>query len=209
MYKLIFSLILGYLFGSLSFAVIISRIKGINIREVGTGNPGAANVYREVGKPYGIAVWILDTLKGVVPMIISYQFLHLPFLVVSATGALAIAGHCWSIFLRFKGGKGVATMGGVTLYLFPIIFPIGALLYFWVQKSGRKPIIIYIAFLIFFSALFIFYHTNFLSPFISYYFLPHKKWLEIILSLIILFSIAFSANIATIREVKMTWAKKR
>ncbi|NOZ64090.1 MAG: glycerol-3-phosphate acyltransferase [Caldiserica bacterium] len=115
MYKLIFSLLLGYLFGSLPFAVIVSWLKGINIREVGTKNPGAANVYREVGKPYGILVWILDTLKGVVPMIIANTVFHLPFLIVAASGSLAIAGHCWSIFLGFKGGKGVATMGGVTL----------------------------------------------------------------------------------------------
>ncbi len=208
MYKLILSLLLGYLFGSLPFAVIISRLKGINIRAVGTRNPGAANVYREVGKPYGILVWILDTLKGVIPMIVANMVFHLPFLVVAATGSLAIAGHCWSIFLGFKGGKGVATMGGVTLYLFPVIFPIGALLYFWVQRTGRKPAIIYPAFLIFFASIFLFYQTNFLSPFIFYYFFPLKKWLEIILSLVVLFAVSFSANISTIKEVRETWSKR-
>ena len=207
MIKIFFSLLLGYLFGSLPFAVIISKIKKVDIRKVGTGNPGAANVYREVGKTYGISVWVLDTLKGVIPMVVSYYLFHLPFLIIAAIGALAVAGHCWSIFLKFKGGKGVATMGGITIYLFPILFPIGAVLYFWVQKTGRKPVIIYNAFLIFFVLLFFLYYINLLSPFISLFFFK-EKWLEILLSIIILFSIALSCNAKTIEEVKEEWGNR-
>jgi glycerol-3-phosphate acyltransferase PlsY len=142
-------LICGYIFGSIPFALVISKLKGVNILKVGTHNPGAANVYREVGKKYGIMVWGLDTIKGVIPMIVA-GILKQPLIVVSAVGAAAIVGHCFSLFLKFKGGKGVATMGGVVLYLFPLLFPVGAVLYFWVQKMKRKPSIIFLGFLIFF-----------------------------------------------------------
>lgn len=207
MMKWVLAVILGYLSGSISFAVIVSRLRGVNIRKVGTGNPGAANVFRQVGKPYGIAVWILDTLKGVIPMFIAHRFLQLPVLAVALTGASAIAGHCWSIFLKFKGGKGVATMGGVTLYLLPVLFPLGALLYFWVQGTGRRPVIIYLAFLIFFTSAYLSYRFKFLFLFSRGKLLTGIGWLEFILSLIILFGVAILANISTIREIKKQWSK--
>ena len=85
-------LIFGYLFGSIPFAVVISRLKGINILEAGTHNPGAANVFREVGRKYGIAVWVADTLKGVVPMLAAGLFKQ-PLIIISCVGAAAVTGH--------------------------------------------------------------------------------------------------------------------
>ncbi|MCD6521234.1 glycerol-3-phosphate acyltransferase [Candidatus Calescamantes bacterium] len=207
MIKILLSLFLGYLFGSISFAVLISRLKGVDIRKVGTGNPGAANVFRQVGKPYGIAVWVLDTVKGVVPMFIAHKILHLPVLIIAITGALAIAGHCWSLFLKFKGGKGVATMGGVTLYLMPLLFPLGAILYFWVQGTGRKPVIIYSAFTIFFIACYLSYRFKLLFLFSHGKLLTGIPWLELVLSMIILLGVAILANIPTIKELKEQWGK--
>ncbi len=207
---ILISILFGYLMGSISFAVIISRLKGVDIRKVGTGNPGAANVFRQVGKKYGIVVWILDTLKGVFPMIVAGRVFHLPLLAVAATGSAAIAGHCWSIFLRFKGGKGVATMGGVTLYLLPFLFPLGAILYFWVQKTGRRPSIIYTAFLIFFLSCYFLYRRGALVIFLppSQFVFSTKPYLEILLSLIILFAVALLANVSTIREIRKQWSSK-
>ncbi|RKZ24474.1 acyl-phosphate glycerol 3-phosphate acyltransferase [bacterium] len=140
--KIGLALVMGYLFGSIPFAIIVSRIKGIDIRKVGSKNPGAANVFREVGKPYGLLVWALDMLKGIIPMWIARDFLNLHPFFVGLTGIAAVAGHCWSIFLRFKGGKGVATSGGVFLYLFPWFFPIAVVTYFAIQRAPRNPVVV-------------------------------------------------------------------
>lgn len=198
-------LISGYISGSIPFAVVVSRLKGVDICKVGTGNPGAANVYREVGKRYGILVWILDTAKGILPMIIA-GILKQPLIVIAATGSAAIVGHCFSLFLKLKGGKGVATMGGVTIYLFPLLFPIGAFLYFWVQRRKRKPSIIYIAFLIFFAVAFIFHYLQIITFHQRFYLQP--RGFEIILSMLLLLTVAMIANISTVKEVKELWSKK-
>ena len=140
--KVFLALLIGYLFGSIPFAILISRMKGIDIRKVGSGNPGAANVFREVGKPYGLLVWALDMAKGALPMWIARDFFHIHPFFVGLTGVAAVAGHCWSVFLKFKGGKGVATSGGVFLFLFPWFFPIAVGTYFLVQKAPRKPVVV-------------------------------------------------------------------
>ena len=140
----IMSIALGYLFGSVPFAIIIARLRGVNIREVGTKNPGAANVFREVGKVWGILVFLLDSVKGVIPMFIADRVLNIPaynlhhLFWVGLVGVAAVSGHCWSVFLDFKGGRGVATIGGVLLYLFPKFFPIGIASYFLMQRSPRN-----------------------------------------------------------------------
>lgn len=200
--QIILVLVLGYLVGSIPFAFVVAKMaKGVDIRKVGTGNPGAANVYREVGKPYGILVWFLDTFKGVVPMLLGGRVFHLPVIVVAAAGGAAIAGHCWSLFLKFKGGKGVATMGGVTVYLFPLLFPLGAVLYFWVQKTGRKFPIIYMALGIFFLFTYFLHHQDRLILFARDYFFP-RKGVEAALSMLILFVVTILANISTIKELR-------
>lgn len=205
MMEIILILLGGYLFGSIPFAVIVSKIKGVNIYEVGTGNPGAANVYREVGKKYGILVWILDTVKGIIPMIIG-DSLGKPLILIAGIGAAAIVGHCFSLFLKFKGGKGVATMGGVIIYLFPLIFPIGAILYFWVQGRERKPSLIMLSLLIFFLIFFAFYSIN-LITFQKNFYLP-STGLEIVISMLVLLIVAILANISTIKEVRQIWRRK-
>jgi glycerol-3-phosphate acyltransferase PlsY len=195
----IFLLIFGYVFGSIPFAVVVSKLRGVNILEVGTHNPGAANVYREIGKKYGIIVWALDTLKGLVPMTIA-SFLNQPLIVISSVGALAIAGHCFSIFLKFRGGKGVATMGSVVVYLFPLLFPVGGVLYFFNQRTGRKPWIIFLSFLIFFMVAYTFYIAGIVTWHTRFFFKSHG--LEVILSMFIFLLVATIANVSTIQEIK-------
>ncbi len=135
------AIIIGYLLGSISFAVVVSRlVKGIDIRKVGTGNPGAANVLRQIGKPAGITVWILDTAKGAAAMALADHILGVPPFWVAMAGTAAVCGHCWSVFIKFQGGKGAATSGGVLFYLVPRLFPISLAIYFALQRwAPRSP----------------------------------------------------------------------
>src|SRR5208282_4716853 len=89
------------------------------IRQYGSGNPGAANVYRTIGKGPGIATLAIDGLKGFLPVLLAKHFYPENYQVQVLCGALAILGHVWTIFLRFKGGKAVATSAGVFLALSP------------------------------------------------------------------------------------------
>lgn len=138
--------LLAFLFGSIPFGLIIARAKGINIRDHGSGNIGATNVLRVVGKKYGITCLLLDALKGFIPVMLAVNLvqitgknvglLHIgaldPFaLVLPATeqfkGQLihvvsalsAVLGHNYSPWVGFKGGKGIATSAGVLLALMP------------------------------------------------------------------------------------------
>lgn len=126
----ILSIVIGYLFGSIMFAHIVSKTKGVDITKVGTGNPGAANVLREVGKKQGIIVWFLDACKGAIAMLIVDKILNVPGFWIMMTGASAIIGHCFPLFYKFKGGKGLSTLGGIVFYIIPAIFPAGLALYF-------------------------------------------------------------------------------
>ena len=205
--SIILLLMCGYVFGSISFAALVSKAKGIDVFKVGTTNPGAANVYRQVGKRYGILVWALDTIKGIVPMVVS-DVLGQPLIVIAAVGASAIAGHCFSIFLKFKGGKGAATMGGVILYLFPVLFPAGAILYLWVQRKKRNPAGIYTALLIFLLLSVVLYRAG-LVTFRKNFLFP-SKGLEIVIAWFLLFTVDIIANIPTIKEItREFWGKRK
>ncbi len=109
-----------YLVGSIPTAYLIAKIsKGIDIRNYGSGNPGATNVYRNVSKTSGIITLVLDVLKGFVPAVIAKTIYPGYILVPLLCGMLTIIGHNWSIFIGFRGGKGVATGTGVALALIP------------------------------------------------------------------------------------------
>jgi len=113
----------GYLFGSLSFAVIVSRLMGLaDPRSYGSKNPGATNVLRSGNKAAAILTLVLDALKGYVPVVVA--LLAGPRWGVGETaiafvGLAAFVGHLWPVFFRFEGGKGVATAAGVLLALNP------------------------------------------------------------------------------------------
>jgi glycerol-3-phosphate acyltransferase PlsY len=110
---------IAYLVGTFPSAVLIARARGVDITASGSGNPGASNVGRLLGRKLGVLVFVLDGLKGAVSVAIGY-------LVAGHAGALALAcaavvGHVFPITRGFKGGKGVATAGGSVIALYPII----------------------------------------------------------------------------------------
>ncbi|MFZ5648835.1 MAG: glycerol-3-phosphate 1-O-acyltransferase PlsY [Bacillota bacterium] len=129
------SLISSYLIGSIPFGYIVARIKGVDIRQHGSGNIGATNVWRILGPGLGLLVLFLDALKGAVPVIIGRQ--------VGIEGAellagmAALLGHAFPIYLGFKGGKIIATGAGVMLALAPLVLLIAFLVFASVVLVSR------------------------------------------------------------------------
>ncbi|MFA5076785.1 MAG: glycerol-3-phosphate 1-O-acyltransferase PlsY [Patescibacteria group bacterium] len=117
----------AYLAGSVPVADILAKIKGVDLRKVGSKNMGATNAWRVLGRKVGITCYILDFLKGAVPVIIGWHFFNLTSLEITLVGLAAIIGHIFPLFMGFKGGKGVATSSGVFMILSPLAF-IAALL---------------------------------------------------------------------------------
>ena len=130
--------IVGYLLGAISFAVIIARSKGVNILKFGSGNPGATNVTRALGSQWGKLVFFLDALKGTVAAGWPLIFMGESDLQLGVIGLIAsIIGHSYSIFLKFRGGKGVATTMGGLLALMPSVLLIGVLVWSVVYLTSR------------------------------------------------------------------------
>lgn len=126
----------AYVIGSVPTAYIFGKVfKGIDIREYGSGNVGATNVFRVIGQVPGIIVLIIDIIKGLIcATYLASGFLYLapvtrPELYRILVGLSAIAGHNWTLFLKFKGGKGVAASAGVVIGLIPKIFWLGFLVW--------------------------------------------------------------------------------
>ena len=109
----IVAVIVSYLIGSINFAYLVAKYKKINIQEIGSGNPGSSNVLRALGRNYAIVVLLGDLFKGVVPLLVfGIQTESIIY------GVMAVVGHCFPIFYKFKGGKGVATyLGTVVAYI--------------------------------------------------------------------------------------------
>jgi len=136
----IFCILLSYLVGAIPFGLVVSRGSGIDIRTQGSRNIGATNVARLLGKKMGVLTLFLDLLKGYVPMLLAaflVQDTPRRDLIVALCGAAAVLGHMFPVYLRFQGGKGVATALGTFLYLAPLAVP-GCLLVFMatVRLSG-------------------------------------------------------------------------
>src|SRR3954471_4181558 len=109
----------AYVAVSIPFGMVLARAKGVDLRQVGSGNIGATNVARAMGKGWAIAVLAADAGKGFVPVWLGRRFGLLPAAIALA-GAAAIVGHMFTVFLRGHGGKGVATSLGVALALSPL-----------------------------------------------------------------------------------------
>ncbi|MFT7464855.1 MAG: glycerol-3-phosphate acyltransferase PlsY [Pseudohongiellaceae bacterium] len=121
-----FSIVVAYALGCVSFATVVARLHGVDIRKHGSGNPGATNVGRVIGKPWGLLVLALDVAKGWLPvqLLVHGAALSLPPLLVDSDGATlvllaAVLGHVCPVTARFSGGKGVATLIGGCLALDP------------------------------------------------------------------------------------------
>ncbi|WP_091220477.1 glycerol-3-phosphate 1-O-acyltransferase PlsY [Paenibacillus sp. BC26] len=119
----ILAVLISYLLGSLSFSILIAKwVKGIDIRNFGSGNAGATNTLRVLGKGPGISVFLLDIAKGVVAVLLGLYMAGGDWGPVLC-GLAAIAGHNWPVWFGFKGGKGIATTVGVmaTLAIIPAL----------------------------------------------------------------------------------------
>ncbi len=115
----------AYLLGSIPFGVIIAKAKGKDLRSIGSGNIGATNVARALGRRWAYFCFVLDVLKGLAPMLVVRALIEVPNPTPSLlalwllVGCASICGHIFPIYLKFKGGKGVATSLGVALGLWP------------------------------------------------------------------------------------------
>ena len=143
-------LILAYLIGSLPTAYLIARLRrGIDIRQVGSRNMGAMNVFYQVGFWYGLLVLAVDIGKGAAAVALA-RFLELPPIMELVCGAVVVLGHGFPVFLRFRGGKGGATAIGVLIFLMPWGIPIYAVIFGLMMRGTRVPTLRYsVAFLCF------------------------------------------------------------
>lgn len=119
-----FALVAAYVVGSIDFAVIVARMHGVDIHKVGSGNPGASNVLRSIGRLPAAMVLVGDTLKGVIGAamgMIAAGSVDFQVEWAFLAGFAAVVGHCYPVFHRFRGGKGVATGLGVLLFTVPIV----------------------------------------------------------------------------------------
>jgi glycerol-3-phosphate acyltransferase PlsY len=131
--------IAGYLLGAISFAVMVAKSQGVDIFKQGSGNPGATNVKRTLGAKWGNLVFVLDALKGVVaagwPRLVFEGELGLQLGIIGLIAA--IVGHSFSVFLKFRGGKGVATTMGGLLAIMPLVLLIGVLVWAVIYYSAK------------------------------------------------------------------------
>lgn len=135
---LFFVCMAGYLAGSIPSGVIISKLAGIdNIMSYGSGNTGATNVFRVLGPKYAAIVLAMDILKGVLPAYLGLRYLNMGVAGAFIAGVFSIVGHNWSVFLGFRGGKGVAATAGVALIVFPKILAVSAAAFLVVVALSR------------------------------------------------------------------------
>ncbi|PHR25919.1 MAG: acyl-phosphate glycerol 3-phosphate acyltransferase [Desulfotalea sp.] len=124
--------VIGYLLGSIPFGFVIGKMVGADVRKAGSQNIGATNVSRVLGKKLGFLTLVCDCLKSIVPMVLAASMLPEgdgKELVVVLTGVLAVVGHMFPLYLKFRGGKGVATGLGMFLYLSPVAIGISLLVF--------------------------------------------------------------------------------
>ncbi len=119
----------GYVLGSVPTGYLVGRALGVDVRKVGSGNIGTANVLRAAGKWAAVLTLAGDMLKGLVPVVVARLVVGNEWL-IAAVAFAAVVGHCWPVFLRFKGGKAVATGAGTSIGLAPII-GLGLFAFWW------------------------------------------------------------------------------
>jgi glycerol-3-phosphate acyltransferase PlsY len=166
----IFSLLLGYFAGTLNPGYLFGKMKGIDIREVGTKNAGTSNVYRSLGIGYAIPTALYDTLKGLLVMLVA-NLLGADFIFIQISGLLTILGHVFPFYLKFRGGQGVAAATGIMLFHLVNYFISGIEIYFiialilvlvaiftYISKTGSLLPMIVLPVLGY--GVFVFYSTN-------------------------------------------------
>ena len=166
----IWALLIGYFLGSINFAVLVARFKGLDLFSLGSGNPGATNVKRTMGAFWGNTVFLLDFSKGYLAVFLTQTILILEGLnydLLAILGLLgAILGHSFSMFLKFRGGKGVATTMGGLLALMPWVLVLGLVAWLIVFFLTRVVAMASIVFAISLPISFYFLHD-----------LPDVRWI--------------------------------
>lgn len=199
---LIISIIFGYLIGSVSFAnIIVKKIKGEDINEIGSGNAGTTNVFRTAGFFPAIITFVLDMLKGSVAVLLPLLLAKLfkesyPAIYMMVGGVLAILGHMFPVFFGFKGGKGMATFLGIILAINPLVFLINISFMFVVILITRMVSIASISSAVLIPILTIFLNKHSILKEQNIYFV----FTTILIGLFILFK--HRENIARIKEGK-------
>ncbi len=166
----IWALLIGYFLGSINFAVLVAKYKGLDLFSLGSGNPGATNVKRTMGAFWGNTVFLLDFSKGYLAVFLTQSILVIEGLNYDLLGILgllgAILGHSFSMFLKFRGGKGVATTMGGLLALMPWVLVLGLVAWLIVFFSTRVVAMASIVFAISLPISFYFLHD-----------LPDVRWI--------------------------------
>ena len=134
---------IAYVIGTFPSAALVARANGIDIRSVGSGNPGASNVTRVLGWRKGVWVFVLDAAKGALAAGIGLAAGGRP--AGYALGAAAVVGHVFPVWQRFRGGKGVATGGGIAAVMAPIAFGLLVLMWFAISQTTKKASVASIA----------------------------------------------------------------
>ena len=135
----VLSIVIAYLLGSIPFAYIFGKLSGLDVRRVGDKNVGTFNVFRHGGIAAGIATLVADVGKGALAIVLA-KLLSTNELVVFAAGVAAVIGHNWPVFLRFRGGRGLAVVIGALLALLPIEMLISAAISLVVLYGTRNTI---------------------------------------------------------------------
>ena len=190
----IIAVVIGYLLGSIPSAYIATRIAtGKDIRQMGGGNVGGLNTYREVGFIASVPVAIVDVGKGAAAVAIAYWLLDVPQLFVMLAGFASVVGHNWMIFLKFTGGKGMGTTFGALAVLLPVYG-------YW------YGLLIFLAVII---VPFIITRNVALSMGIGLVALPFIAWLGMQSGLFVIWSIAIGIIIAIkfFPAARAAWAK--
>lgn len=124
--------IFGYFLGAIPFGLVIGKMAGADVRNEGSCNIGATNVSRVLGKKLGLLTLLCDCLKGYLPMCLTAFVLpesEAKMFIVALTGVMSVVGHMFPVYLKFRGGKGVATGLGVFLYLSPVAIAISLVVF--------------------------------------------------------------------------------
>ena len=133
--RIVVAVVLSYLIGAIPTSFLVMRtLRGIDLRRTGSGNLGATNLYRALGWRYAIPVALFDMAKGAIPVLVLGPWAGLGYSSRILLGLVAVAGHVFSVFLSFRGGKGVATGGGVVLGLVPGAFGVALLVWAIIVK---------------------------------------------------------------------------
>jgi glycerol-3-phosphate acyltransferase PlsY len=132
-------MLFGYLVGSVPFSYFVARTQGVDLRTVGSGNTGASNVWRALGFRFFVVALVLDIFKGWLPTFMAYSVFDATPFVTIMVGVCAMLGHVFPVFMGFRGGKAVATSGGVMLGFAPWLLVTAALVWAIVYKLSGYP----------------------------------------------------------------------